>query len=115
MHGYSSRGLRVLGLALQRRGSFRSHREQHDVRGTHRVPCWCEAARGVPLYRHIATLAVNNELVMPLPDFNIINGVTHGGNALATLEFMSLPIGAQTFKETMQVGSEVFRHLKKII
>eukprot|EP01083_Nonionella_stella_P021777 60298_1 len=73
------------------------------------------AARGVPLYRHIAALAGNTELVMPVPAFNIINGGTHGGNALAMQEFMILPIGAQSFKEAMQIGSEVYQHLKKVI
>ena len=41
------------------------------------------AANELPLYRHIAKLAGNENLVMPVPAFNIINGGTHAGNALA--------------------------------
>jgi len=73
------------------------------------------AAAGVPLYQHIANLAGNNEIVLPVPSFNIINGGTHAGNKLAMQEFMILPTGASTFAEAMQIGSEVYHHLKKVI
>jgi enolase len=73
------------------------------------------AAKGVPLYQHIADLAGNKELVLPVPAFNIINGGSHAGNALAMQEFMILPIGASNFNEAMQMGSEIYHHLKKII
>eukprot|EP00488_Nonionellina_sp_1-RS-2012_P002407 TRINITY_DN45_c0_g1_i9.p1 TRINITY_DN45_c0_g1~~TRINITY_DN45_c0_g1_i9.p1 ORF type:complete len:195 (-),score=42.21 TRINITY_DN45_c0_g1_i9:407-991(-) len=73
------------------------------------------AANGIPLYQHIANLAGNKELVLPVPAFNIINGGSHAGNALAVQEFMLLPTGADTFREAMQIGSEVYHHLKKVI
>jgi len=73
------------------------------------------AAKGVPLYQHIADLAGNKDIVLPVPAFNIINGGSHAGNALAMQEFMILPIGATSFCEAMQMGSEVYHHLKKII
>lgn len=73
------------------------------------------AAAGVPLYQHIANLAGNKEIVLPVPSFNIINGGTHAGNKLAMQEFMILPTGAKTFKEAMQIGSEVYHNLKKVI
>ena len=41
------------------------------------------AEKGVPLYRHLADLAGNKEVVLPVPSFNVINGGTHAGNALA--------------------------------
>lgn len=72
-------------------------------------------AQGIPLYRHIAALAGNPKIVLPVPAFNIINGGTHAGNALAMQEFMILPVGASSFKEAMQMGSEVYHHLKKVI
>jgi hypothetical protein len=43
---------------------------------------------------------------MPVPAFNVINGGSHAGNKLAMQEFMLLPIGAKSFKESMQMGSE---------
>jgi enolase len=73
------------------------------------------AAKKIPLYQHIARLAGNKEIMLPVPAFNIINGGSHAGNALAMQEFMILPIGASSFKEAMQMGSEVYHHLKKII
>jgi enolase len=73
------------------------------------------AASGVPLYQHIANLAGNKNLVLPVPAFNIINGGSHAGNALPVQEFMLLPVGAKTFAEAMRIGSEVYHHLKKII
>ena len=73
------------------------------------------AEKGVPLYRHIADLAGNPKLVLPVPAFNIINGGSHAGNALAMQEFMVLPVGAETFTEAMRMGSEVYHNLKSII
>nr|QWE91325.1 enolase [Placidida sp.] len=73
------------------------------------------AAVGVPLYRHIANLAGNKTLTLPVPSFNIINGGTHAGNNLAFQEFMIMPVGASSFTEAMRIGSEVYHHLKKVI
>lgn len=73
------------------------------------------AAEGIPLYRHIASLAGTKELVMPVPAMNVINGGSHAGNKLAMQEFMILPLGASSFSEAMQMGSEVYHVLKGII
>lgn len=73
------------------------------------------AEKGVPLYRHIADLAGNPKLVLPVPSFNIINGGSHAGNALAMQEFMILPVGASSFSEAMRMGCEVYHNLKSII
>lgn len=73
------------------------------------------AEKGVPLYQHIADLAGNPKLALPVPAFNIINGGSHAGNSLAMQEFMILPVGASTFKEAMKMGSEVYHNLKSVI
>jgi enolase len=73
------------------------------------------AEKGVPLYRHLADLAGNAKLVLPVPSFNIINGGSHAGNALAMQEFMILPVGAASFSEAMRMGCEVYHNLKAII
>jgi len=73
------------------------------------------AAKKMPLYRYIAELAGNNELIMPVPSFNVINGGSHAGNKLAMQEFMILPVGAPNFKEALRYGAEVYHNLKKII
>uniref|UniRef100_A0A4W6DAV0 phosphopyruvate hydratase n=1 Tax=Lates calcarifer TaxID=8187 RepID=A0A4W6DAV0_LATCA len=73
------------------------------------------AEKGVPLFRHIADLAGNPEVILPVPAFNVINGGSHAGNKLAMQEFMILPIGASTFKEAMRIGAEVYHNLKNVI
>ncbi|GMI96629.1 LOW EXPRESSION OF OSMOTICALLY RESPONSIVE GENES 2, enolase 2 [Hibiscus trionum] len=69
----------------------------------------------IPLYKHIANLAGNKKLVLPVPAFNVINGGSHAGNKLAMQEFMILPTGASSFKEAMKMGVEVYHHLKSVI
>ncbi|KAL5252991.1 hypothetical protein ACHWQZ_G015678 [Mnemiopsis leidyi] len=73
------------------------------------------AEKGVPLYRHIAQLAGNEKVVLPVPAFNVINGGSHAGNKLAMQEFMILPVGAASFTEAMKIGSEVYHNLKSVI
>ena len=73
------------------------------------------AHKGVPLYRHIADLAGNKDVILPVPAFNVINGGTHAGNKLAMQEFMILPTGAASFREAMRIGSEVYHNLKAVI
>ncbi|KAG2257832.1 hypothetical protein Bca52824_077126 [Brassica carinata] len=70
---------------------------------------------GIPLYKHIANLAGNPKVVLPVPAFNVINGGSHAGNKLAMQEFMILPIGASSFKEAMKMGVEVYHTLKSVI
>ncbi|KAM8794269.1 beta-enolase isoform 1-T1 [Eudromia elegans] len=73
------------------------------------------AEKGIPLYQHIANLAGNHELILPVPAFNVINGGSHAGNKLAMQEFMILPVGAASFREALRVGAEVYHSLKGVI
>uniref|UniRef100_A0A3Q1BBJ6 phosphopyruvate hydratase n=1 Tax=Amphiprion ocellaris TaxID=80972 RepID=A0A3Q1BBJ6_AMPOC len=73
------------------------------------------AEKDTPLYRHIADLAGNTELVLPVPAFNVINGGSHAGNKLAMQEFMVLPVGAESFKEALRIGAELYHTLKGVI
>ncbi|ESO91405.1 hypothetical protein LOTGIDRAFT_182683 [Lottia gigantea] len=78
----------------------------------------CKAAakqKGVPLYKHIADLAGNPKVILPVPSFNVINGGSHAGNKLAMQEFMILPLGAKSFTEAMRMGTETYHHLKAVI
>ncbi|KAL8232750.1 hypothetical protein R6Q57_002528 [Mikania cordata] len=69
---------------------------------------WCKQ-------KHIANLAGNKTLVLPVPAFNVINGGSHAGSKLAMQEFMILPVGAASFKEAMKMGVEVYHNLKSVI
>lgn len=73
------------------------------------------AQKGVELYRHINDLAGKPKMIMPVPCFNVINGGVHAGNFLAFQEFFLIPVGAASFTEAMQLGSETYHMLKAII
>uniref|UniRef100_A0A3B3TMM2 phosphopyruvate hydratase n=1 Tax=Poecilia latipinna TaxID=48699 RepID=A0A3B3TMM2_9TELE len=73
------------------------------------------AEKGVPLYRHIADLAGNGDLVLPVPAFNVINGGSHAGNRLAMQEFMVLPVGAESFRDALRMGAELYQTLRSVI
>ena len=75
------------------------------------------AHNGIPLYQHIANLAGygDKSFVLPCPAFNVINGGSHAGNKLAMQEFMILPVGAESFTQAMQIGTEVYHNLKSVI
>lgn len=75
------------------------------------------AEKNIPLYRYIADLSgkPTNKFIMPVPSLNVINGGKHAGNKLAMQEFMLLPTGATTFRESMRLGAEVYHALKSVI
>jgi enolase len=73
------------------------------------------AASGLPLYRHLARLAENDRLTLPVPQMNIVNGGAHADNGIDFQEFMILPLGAERFSEALRMGAEVFHHLKKVL
>ena len=71
-----------------------------------------------PLYKYLHELAFNKKsqkFLLPVPMSNVINGGKHAGGDLAPQEFMILPIGAKTFQNAMQILSETYQNLKKII
>ncbi len=67
---------------------------------------------GLPLYRYLGGAA---GMQMPVPMMNVINGGAHANNRLDVQEFMIVPAGAQTFREALRCGAEVFQALKKLI
>jgi enolase len=67
---------------------------------------------GLPLYRY---LGGSGAMHMPVPMMNVINGGAHANNRLDFQEFMIVPVGAQSFREALRCGAEVFQSLKRII
>ena len=67
---------------------------------------------GMPLYRYIGGVSAHT---LPLPMMNIINGGSHSDAPIAFQEFMVMPVGASSFTEAMQMGTEIFHHLKKVL
>jgi enolase len=72
------------------------------------------AAKGLDLYEYIAELFGNNEIKVPRPAFNVINGGAHADNHLDFQEFMVVP-QMQSFRENLQAGSEIYYKLKKFL
>ncbi|XP_068635154.1 uncharacterized protein [Aristolochia californica] len=73
------------------------------------------SVKNLPLYQHIANMAGHMTLVLSVPAFSELNGGSPAGNKLAVQKFMILPVGASSFKEAMQMGVEVYHHLKTVI
>jgi enolase len=67
---------------------------------------------GMPLYRYIGGVSANT---LPVPMMNIINGGSHSDAPIAFQEFMVMPVKAKNFAEAMQMGSEIFHNLKKVL
>jgi enolase len=65
---------------------------------------------GLPLYRYIGGVSANT---LPVPMMNIINGGSHSDAPIAFQEFMIMPVKAKNFTHAMQMGTEIFHHLKK--
>jgi enolase len=67
-------------------------------------------ASGLPLYRYVGGPKAE---LLPVPMMNIINGGVHADNPIDFQEFMIMPVGAESFREALRMGAEVFHTLKK--
>lgn len=66
-------------------------------------------ASGLPLYRYVGGPAAR---ILPVPMMNIINGGAHADNPIDFQEFMVMPVGADSFREGLRMGAEIFHTLK---
>ena len=66
----------------------------------------------MPLYRYVGGVSANT---LPLPMMNIINGGSHSDAPIAFQEFMIMPVKAKSFTHAMQMGTEFFHNLKKVL
>ncbi len=67
---------------------------------------------GLPLYRYFGGAGA---MQMPVPMMNIVNGGAHANNSLDMQEFMIVPVGAQSFRDALRCGAEVFHALKSLL
>jgi enolase len=70
------------------------------------------AEERLPLWRYLGGESAH---VLPVPMMNVLNGGVHADNKVDFQEFMIVPVGARSFNEALQMGSEVFHHLKKTL
>ncbi|MEE8529745.1 MAG: phosphopyruvate hydratase [Nitrosomonadaceae bacterium] len=66
----------------------------------------------LPLYRY---LGGSGPMSMPVPMMNVINGGVHASNNIDLQEFMIVPLGAQSFREALRYGAEIFHTLKEML
>src|SRR5580658_1705523 len=69
-------------------------------------------AAGLPLYRYVGGAKAQ---LLPVPMMNIVNGGVHADNPIDFQQFMIMPVGAQSFREGLRMGAEVFHTLKKAL
>ena len=66
----------------------------------------------MPLYQYIGGV---NAKVLPVPMMNILNGGKHADNNVDIQEFMIMPVGAESFREALRMGTEIYHNLKKVL
>lgn len=67
---------------------------------------------GMSLFRYVGGVSANT---LPVPMMNIINGGSHSDAPIAFQEFMVMPVKAETFSHAIQMGTEIFHNLKKVL
>lgn len=67
---------------------------------------------GMSLYRYVGGVSANT---LPVPMMNIINGGSHSDAPIAFQEFMVMPVKAKSFSHALQMGTEIFHNLKKVL
>ncbi|MGH8762798.1 MAG: phosphopyruvate hydratase [Nitrosospira sp.] len=67
---------------------------------------------GLPLYRYLGGAG---PMSMPVPMMNVINGGAHANNRIDVQEFVIIPLGAQSFREALRCGAEIFHTLKDLL
>ncbi len=70
------------------------------------------AELNMPLYRYVGGVSANT---LPVPMMNIINGGSHSDAPIAFQEFMVMPVKAKSFSHALQMGTEIFHNLKKVL
>lgn len=67
---------------------------------------------GIPLHQHIGG---REACTLPVPMMNVVNGGAHASNNLDIQEFMIMPLGAETFRDGLRMGAEIFHALKRLL
>ncbi len=70
------------------------------------------ASTGQMLYNYIGGV---NARLLPIPMMNILNGGSHADNSIDFQEFMVMPVAADSFSQSLRMGTEIFHHLKSVL
>ena len=69
-------------------------------------------ATNLPLFQYVGGVTART---LPVPMMNILNGGSHADNSIDFQEFMVMPVGAESFSESLRMGTEIFHHLKSVL
>ncbi len=85
----------------------------NSILGVSMAVCRAAAASsGISLFQHLSDGKAH---LLPIPMMNILNGGQHADNNVDIQEFMIFPVGAHSFSEALQMGTETFHHLKTVL
>ncbi|BDU67708.1 MAG: enolase [Candidatus Tyloplasma litorale] len=70
---------------------------------------------GIPLWKHFNSMTNDEDVSLPAPMLNVLNGGEHADNSVDFQEYMIFPLGAPTFAEALRWSSETFHHLAKLL
>lgn len=73
------------------------------------------ASQNLPLYVYVGSIVGNTTFTLPLPMLNILNGGKHAAGSTDIQEFMIIPVGADSFTKAMQMASEIYHNLGKVL
>jgi enolase len=91
----------------------KSHLGANAILGTSLAVAYAAAnILEMPLYRYLGEV---NTYTLPVPMMNILNGGRHAANSTDLQEFMVMPAGADSFAQAIQMGTEVYHALKKVL
>ena len=91
----------------------KSHLGANAILGTSLAVAHAAAkSENMPLYRYLGGASANT---LPVPMMNILNGGKHAANSTDFQEFMIAPAGASSFRQALQMGTEVYQSLKKVL
>jgi enolase len=94
----------------------KSHLGANAILGVSMAAARAQAvARQVPEYSHLASLYGIEQLTLPVPMMNILNGGAHADTSVDFQEFMVMPVGAGSFSEALRTGAEIFHALRGIL
>ncbi len=71
--------------------------------------------RNLPLYKHINDISQNPAMSLPIPMFNVLNGGSHATHSSDFQEYMLMPNRATSYRKAVQIASEIFMSLKKVL
>lgn len=116
MDAFDQRGVDEAMIALDGNQMLKNTLGANAILGTSMAVCVAAAnEKNIPLYEYIGQLHGTEKFTLPCPMCNVINGGAHSSAPIDFQEFMIAPVGAKTFSKGLQMVTEIFHALKKLL